>query len=61
MKKKGFIDVGGVKYVIEKAIIGQRLNIFSKNIFLFDPTIRYTIWSTLIGGTFYATSCSCIL
>lgn len=25
----------------------------------FDPTIRYTVWSTLIGGTFYATVCSC--
>jgi len=31
------------------------------NAFLFDPRIRYTIWSTLIGGTIYATACSCVL
>ena len=49
-----------MKIVIDRAVTGQRLNMFS-NIFQFDPTIRYTIWSTLIGGTFYATATFCVL
>ncbi len=55
---KGFTDAGGVKKVFETAIAGQRINLFE---YTFDPTVRYTIWSVLIGGTFYATSCSSIL
>jgi hypothetical protein len=27
----------------------------------FDPTVRYTVWTMVIGGSFYATACSCVL
>lgn len=46
--------------VYERALAGQRLNMFS-NFLEFDPRIRYTVWSTLISGTFYATACYCAL
>ncbi|CAF0745475.1 unnamed protein product [Adineta ricciae] len=54
----GFMDTGGVKKVFETAYLNQRMNLFNIS---FDPTVRYTVWSLMIGGTFYATSCSCIL
>ncbi|CAF4597451.1 unnamed protein product, partial [Rotaria sp. Silwood2] len=54
----GFSNAGGIKKVLEIAIAGQRINFFNIS---FDPTIRYTIWATLLGGTCYALSCSSIL
>ncbi|CAF4816881.1 unnamed protein product [Rotaria sp. Silwood1] len=54
----GFSDAGGIKKVLEIAIAGQRINFFNIS---FDPTIRYTIWTALLGGTCYASSCACIL
>ncbi|CAF4168211.1 unnamed protein product, partial [Adineta steineri] len=54
----GFINAGGIWKVFETANIGQRINVFN---FSFDPSIRYTIWSLMIGGSFYAISCSCVV
>ncbi|CAF2467834.1 unnamed protein product [Rotaria sp. Silwood2] len=53
-----FSDAGGIKKVFEIAMDGQRINFFNIS---FDPTIRYTIWTALLGGTCYASSCACIL
>ncbi|CAF1260374.1 unnamed protein product [Adineta steineri] len=52
----GFINAGGIWKVFETANTGQRINVFN-----FDPSIRYTIWSLMIGGSFYAISCSCVV
>ncbi|CAF1175817.1 unnamed protein product [Rotaria sordida] len=54
----GFSNAGGIKKVLEIAIAGQRIDFFNIS---FDPTIRYTIWTALLGGTCYALSCSSIL
>ncbi|CAF0852749.1 unnamed protein product [Adineta steineri] len=54
----GFINAGGIWKVFETANTGQRINVFN---FSFDPSIRYTIWSLMIGGSFYAISCSCVV
>ncbi|CAF3645713.1 unnamed protein product [Rotaria socialis] len=54
----GFIDVGGISKVFRIANEGHRIN-FST--FALDPTIRYTFWSVMIGGTIYSTSLLCFL
>ncbi|CAF1339041.1 unnamed protein product [Rotaria sordida] len=54
----GFIDVGGVKKVFEIAIDGNRIQLANMT---FNLSIRYTVWSTLIGGGLYATAAfSCL-
>lgn len=54
----GFVNAGGVSKVFETAYNHGRIKSIDVS---FDPTIRYTLWSTIIGGTFYVTSCSCVL
>ncbi|XP_035213784.1 putative sodium-dependent multivitamin transporter [Stegodyphus dumicola] len=52
---KGSIDVGGFQEMINIAEKGGRLNFFN---FSFDPTLRFTVWSALIGGFMYGiTTC----
>ncbi|KAF8763830.1 putative sodium-dependent multivitamin like protein [Argiope bruennichi] len=52
---KGSIDVGGFPEVLSIAEKGGRLNFFNT---AFDPTIRFTVWSALIGGFMYGmTTC----
>ncbi|GBM51480.1 Sodium-coupled monocarboxylate transporter 1 [Araneus ventricosus] len=52
---KGSIDVGGFPEVLSIAEKGGRLNFFNTT---FDPTLRFTVWSTLIGGFMYGlTTC----
>uniref|UniRef100_T1IR62 Sodium-dependent multivitamin transporter n=1 Tax=Strigamia maritima TaxID=126957 RepID=T1IR62_STRMM len=45
---KGTIDVGGLPFIIEKSIEGDRLGSLS---FSFDPRVRYTFWGLLISST----------
>ncbi|XP_049270247.1 sodium-coupled monocarboxylate transporter 1 [Rhipicephalus sanguineus] len=46
---KGTIDVGGWHSVYEKNLDSQRLYLFD---FRPDPTVRHSVWSLVIGGTF---------
>ncbi|UJR26002.1 hypothetical protein I4U23_007348 [Adineta vaga] len=43
----GFHDSGGVRNVFKTAINGNRIQLST---ITFDPSIRYTIWSIIIGG-----------
>ncbi|CAF4097072.1 unnamed protein product [Adineta steineri] len=51
----GLIDAGGISKVFETLKNGNRvqLSVFSVTI---DPSVRYTIWSILIGSTFSSTA-----
>ncbi|CAF2080148.1 unnamed protein product [Rotaria magnacalcarata] len=49
----GVIDAGGISKVFETVKNGNRLQF---TVFTFDPSIRYTIWSILIGNTFSSTA-----
>ncbi|GFY61781.1 sodium-coupled monocarboxylate transporter 1 [Trichonephila inaurata madagascariensis] len=52
---KGSIDMGGFQEVLNIAEKGGRLNFFNTT---FDPTLRFTVWSALIGGFMYGmTTC----
>ncbi|XP_015913608.1 putative sodium-dependent multivitamin transporter [Parasteatoda tepidariorum] len=52
---KGSIDVGGFQEMLNIAGKGGRLNFFNTT---FDPTLRFTVWSALIGGFMYGlTTC----
>lgn len=52
---KGSIDMGGFQEVLNTAEKGGRLNFFNTT---FDPTLRFTVWSALIGGFMYGmTTC----
>ncbi|XP_054710105.1 putative sodium-dependent multivitamin transporter [Uloborus diversus] len=52
---KGSADLGGVQEVFRIAGEGGRLNFFNFN---FDPTLRFTVMSTFIGGFMYGiTTC----
>ncbi|XP_076328094.1 sodium-coupled monocarboxylate transporter 2-like [Tachypleus tridentatus] len=46
---KGSLDEGGIEYVWKKSEEGQRIEFFN---FSFDPTVRHTVWSLGIGGSF---------
>ena len=46
---KGSIDAGGIDKVWQTADAGGRLQFFD---FSFDPTVRHTFWTQLIGGLF---------
>ncbi|KAL1425393.1 hypothetical protein MTO96_019189 [Rhipicephalus appendiculatus] len=46
---KGTIDVGGWHSVYEKNLSTKRLSLFD---FRPDPTVRHSVWSLVIGGTF---------
>ncbi|CAF0763466.1 unnamed protein product [Adineta steineri] len=50
---QGFISNGGVKQTFSKASRGGRIEFDSVS---FDPRVRHTIWSLLIGGTFNSLS-----
>jgi hypothetical protein len=66
----GLIDIGGVRKVFEIAMDGNRIQLakfvdkISKEIIYFvnffsvkfDLSIRYTVWSVIIGGSFYTTA-----
>lgn len=47
---KGCTDVGGVMQIWNRAVEGKRLNIY---IYPNTPNIKETIWTYLIGGSFY--------
>ncbi|CAF1039315.1 unnamed protein product [Rotaria sordida] len=49
----GIIDAGGLSIVFEKLKNGNRLQF---SVITLDPSIRYTIWSVLIGVTFSSTA-----
>ncbi|CAF2832658.1 unnamed protein product [Rotaria sp. Silwood2] len=49
----GVIDAGGLSIVFEKVKNGNRLQF---SVVTLDPSIRYTIWSILIGTTFSSTA-----
>ncbi|CAF0741628.1 unnamed protein product [Adineta steineri] len=49
----GLIDAGGISKVYETVKNGNRLQL---SVVTFDPSIRYTIWSVLIGSTFSSTA-----
>ncbi|UJR34606.1 hypothetical protein I4U23_027382 [Adineta vaga] len=49
----GLIDAGGISKVFEIVKNGNRLQF---SVISFDPSIRYTIWSILIGTTFSSTA-----
>ncbi|CAF1238617.1 unnamed protein product [Adineta ricciae] len=49
----GLIDAGGISKVFEIMKHGNRLQL---SVITFDPSIRYTIWSILIGTTFSTTA-----
>ncbi|XP_077552859.1 sodium-coupled monocarboxylate transporter 1-like [Haemaphysalis longicornis] len=46
---KGTVDVGGGQNVFERNLGAQRLNVLD---FRPDPTVRHSVWSLVIGGTF---------
>ncbi len=67
----GFKDAGGIKDVFNKVIDGNRLQLSTcvipkgkkkilKRFFFsritFDPSIRYTVWSIILGGGLNATA-----
>ncbi|GIY28911.1 putative sodium-dependent multivitamin transporter [Caerostris extrusa] len=61
---KGSIDVGGFQNMLKIAEEGGRLNflkLINLSLFFsttFDPTLRFTVWSALIGGFMYGmTTC----
>ncbi|KAL5274268.1 hypothetical protein ACFFRR_000805 [Megaselia abdita] len=49
---KGTIDIGGPGKVFEKAIETERIELPDLS---FNPILRHTIWSQVIGGVFYWT------
>ncbi|CAF3038453.1 unnamed protein product [Rotaria sp. Silwood2] len=49
----GFIDAGGIRKVFEIATAGNRIQFDNAT---FDLSTRYTIWSIIIGGSFYTTA-----
>ena len=49
----GSLQLGSLGTILKMANDGNRINFFDFN---FDPTVRHTFWSQLIGGTF--TYCS---
>ncbi|CAF3688889.1 unnamed protein product [Rotaria sp. Silwood1] len=49
----GVIDAGGLSILFEKLKNGNRLQF---SVITLDPSIRYTIWSVLIGVTFSSTA-----
>lgn len=53
---KGSFDVGGFQNMISIAKEGQRFQFFN---FTLDPTVRFTFWSSLVGGFMYGmTTCA---
>ncbi|CAF0969556.1 unnamed protein product [Adineta steineri] len=49
----GFYDAGGIKNVFENVINGNRIQLSTITL---DPSIRYTVWSIIIGGGLNATA-----
>ncbi|CAF0798341.1 unnamed protein product [Rotaria sp. Silwood1] len=49
----GFYDAGGIKNVFKNAMDGNRIQFSTITL---DPSIRYTVWSVIIGGGLYATA-----
>ncbi|CAF3488944.1 unnamed protein product [Rotaria sordida] len=49
----GFYDAGGIKSVFKSAMDGNRIQFSTTTL---DPSIRYTVWSVIIGGGLYATA-----
>ncbi|CAF1033046.1 unnamed protein product [Rotaria sp. Silwood1] len=49
----GFINTGGIRKAFEIAINGNRIQFAN---ITFDLSTRYTIWSIIIGGSFYTTA-----
>ncbi|KAK4876644.1 hypothetical protein RN001_009150 [Aquatica leii] len=54
----GIISVGGFSEIWNRAIDGQRLDIFD---YTLDPTVRDGIWPILMGGTMYWLACTCFI
>ncbi|CAF1193306.1 unnamed protein product [Rotaria magnacalcarata] len=49
----GFYDAGGVTNVVRSAMEGNRIQLST---ITWDPSIRYTVWSIIIGGGLNATA-----
>ncbi|KAL5274267.1 hypothetical protein ACFFRR_000804 [Megaselia abdita] len=54
---KGSMDLGGWGVVFEKAIATKRIEPPELS---FNPTVRHTIWSQIIGGVFYWTQTNAV-
>ncbi|KAG4065705.1 hypothetical protein HA402_012383 [Bradysia odoriphaga] len=54
---KGSIDLGGAGIVFKNALDTDRIEAPS---FDFNPTVRHTIWSQIIGGLFYWTQTNAV-
>ncbi|CAF2743440.1 unnamed protein product [Rotaria sp. Silwood2] len=49
----GFYDAGGIKNVLKSVMDGNRIQFSTITL---DPSIRYTVWSVIIGGSLFATA-----
>lgn len=54
----GIIDAGGIGKVFQTAMDGGRVTFFTVST---DPTVRYTVWSVIVGGSLYSLAlCACL-